>query len=232
MKRFILLLLLVVILPFYGYSQTLVQTFIDPCTKVVSTFVIPINGSTVIVFYNKSRVFTAADVRSGAFNNWLNQVYEDYRKLSPCSVAQASATSTQITAGAVSAAVSAAASAAASTAAASAASSAASQAASSAASSASSSAASSASSSAASSAASSSASSSASGSTSSSSNSQGSSSESSSSSSSGKVLQVLNPLVLSLVVAQNLSLSLNQNPKVLLNLVDLNLKEELKVLLK
>jgi hypothetical protein len=148
----------------------LVQTFVDPCTKAVSTFVIPLTGNTIIVFYNKSRLFTAADVRSGAFNSWLNQVYEDYRKLSPCSVAQSTATTTQITAGAVSSAVSAAASAAAS----SAASSAASQAASSAASSASSSAASSASSSAASSSASSS------------SNSQGSSSESSSSSSSSE----------------------------------------------
>jgi len=181
MKRFIFILITVVLLPFYGYSQTLVQTFVDPCTKTVSTFVIPLTGSTVIAFYNKSKVFTAADVRSGAFNSWLNQVYEDYRKLTPCSVAQTTATTTQITAGAVSSAVSAAASAAASTAASSAASSAASQAASSAASSASSGAASSASSSAASSA-----SSSASSSTSSSSNSQGSSSESSSSSSSSE----------------------------------------------
>lgn len=176
MKRFIFILIAVVLLPFYGYSQTLVQTFVDPCTKTVSTFVIPLTGSTVIAFYNKSKVFTAADVTSGAFNSWLNQVYEDYRKLTPCSVAQTTATTTQITAGAVSSAVSAAASAAAS----SAASSAASQAASSAASSASSSAASSASSSAASSATSSSSS------QSSSSGSSGSSSESSSSSSSSE----------------------------------------------
>lgn len=183
MKKFILSLIIVVLLPFYGYTQTLVQTFVDPCTKVVSTFVIPLTGNTVIVFYNKSKIFSAADVRSGAFNSWLNQVYEDYRKLSPCSVAQTTATTTQITAGAVSSAVSAAASAAAS----SAASSAASQAASSAASSASSSAASSASSSAASSATSSGSSSqSSNGSSTESSNSNSSSNESSSESSSSE----------------------------------------------
>jgi len=183
MKKFILSLIIVVLLPFYGYTQTLVQTFVDPCTKVVSTFVIPLTGNTVIVFYNKSKVFSAADVRSGAFNSWLNQVYEDYRKLSPCSVAQTTATTTQITAGAVSSAVSAAASTAASTAA----SSAASQAASSAASSASSSAASSASSSAASSATSSGSSSqSSNGSSTESSNSNSSSNESSSESSSSE----------------------------------------------
>ena len=187
MKRFIFILITVVLLPFYGYSQTLVQTFVDPCTKTVSTFVIPLSGSTVIVFYNKSKIFTAADVRSGSFNSWLNQVYEEYRKLTPCSVAQTAATTTQVTASAVSSAVSSAASAAAS----SAASSAASQAASSAASSASSSAASSASSSAASSASSSASSSTSSSSSqsttgstessSSSSSSEGGSSESSSS---------------------------------------------------
>jgi hypothetical protein len=183
MKKFILSLIIVVLLPFYGYTQTLVQTFVDPCTKVVSTFVIPLTGNTVIVFYNKSKIFSAADVRSGAFNSWLNQVYEDYRKLSPCSVAQTTATTTQITAGAVSSAVSAAAS----TAASAAASSAASQAASSAASSASSSAASSASSSAASSATSSGSSSqSSNGSSTESSNSNSSSNESSSESSSSE----------------------------------------------
>jgi len=183
MKKFILSLIIVVLLPFYGYTQTLVQTFVDPCTKIVSTFVIPLTGNTVIVFYNKSKIFSAADVRSGAFNSWLNQVYEDYRKLSPCSVAQTTATTTQITAGAVSSAVSAAAS----TAASAAASSAASQAASSAASSASSSAASSASSSAASSATSSGSSSqSSNGSSTESSNSNSSSNESSSESSSSE----------------------------------------------
>jgi hypothetical protein len=183
MKKFILSLIIVVLLPFYGYTQTLVQTFVDPCTKIVSTFVIPLTGNTVIVFYNKSKIFSAVDVRSGAFNSWLNQVYEDYRKLSPCSLAQTTATTTQITAGAVSSAVSAAAS----TAASAAASSAASQAASSAASSASSSAASSASSSAASSATSSGSSSqSSNGSSTESSNSNSSSNESSSESSSSE----------------------------------------------
>ena len=135
MKRFIFLLTLVVILPFYAYSQTLVQTFVDPCTKVVSTFVIPITGSTTVVFYNKYRTFTSADVSSGVFQTWVNQVYEEYRKLSPCSVAQTTATATQVTASAVSSAVSAAASSAASSASSSAASSAASSASSSAASS-------------------------------------------------------------------------------------------------
>ena len=135
MKKFIISLIVVVILPIYGYSQTIIQTFTDPCTKLTTVFSIPITGSTTVVFYNKHRTFTSADVSSGVFQTWINQVYEEYRKLSPCSVAQTAATATQVTAGAVSAAVSAAASSAASSASSSAASAAASSASSSAASS-------------------------------------------------------------------------------------------------
>jgi hypothetical protein len=135
MKKFIISLIVVVILPIYGYSQTIIQTFTDPCTKLVSVFNIPITGSTTVIFYNKHRTFTAADVSSGVFQTWINQVYEEYRKLSPCSVAQTAATATQVTASAVSTAVSAAASSAASSASSSAASAAASSASSSAASS-------------------------------------------------------------------------------------------------
>ncbi|NBW33770.1 MAG: hypothetical protein EBR30_01795 [Cytophagia bacterium] len=142
MKQFIIALILVLTVPVYAFSQTIIQTFTDPCTKAVTTFNIPITGATTIIFYNKSRTFTAADVQSGAFNAWIVQVYEEYRKLTPCSAT--SVTTTQVTANAVSAAVSAAVSSATSSAASSAVSSATSSAASAATSSASSSASSSA----------------------------------------------------------------------------------------
>lgn len=78
-------------------SQNLITTFVDPCTKATTTFTIPINGPTVIYFYGQSRQFSAADVSSGAFSSWINQVYSDYRKISPCSVQQLSVTRNQIT---------------------------------------------------------------------------------------------------------------------------------------
>lgn len=115
-----------------AHGQVLIQTFTDPCTKVTSTFSIPIAGSATIVFYNKSKAFTASDVYSGAFQAWINQVYEEYKRLSPCSVAQTTQVATAITASAVSSAVGNAVSSAVSGAASSAASSAASAAASSA----------------------------------------------------------------------------------------------------
>lgn len=69
-----------------AHGQTLVTTFVDPCTKEISYFNIPIQGTTVIFFYGRQRSFTSADVSNGTFSNWINQVYSDYRKISPCNI--------------------------------------------------------------------------------------------------------------------------------------------------
>jgi len=65
---------------------------------------VPANG-TVIFFLNKSRTFTAADVANGNLATWINQVYSDYRKVSPCSVQSGQVTQNQITSQVVSGAV-------------------------------------------------------------------------------------------------------------------------------
>ena len=98
-------------------SQVLTNTFVDPCTKKVTVFVVPLQGTT-IVFMGKAKFFTSADVQSGAFTTWINQVYAEYS--APCPVNQLTQQLTQQT---VSNSVSAAVGSAASSAAASAASS-------------------------------------------------------------------------------------------------------------
>ena len=69
-------------------GQLLVTTFIDPCTKEISYFNIPVQGSTVIFFYGRQRSFSASDVSNGSFSTWINQAYSDYRKISPCNIQQ------------------------------------------------------------------------------------------------------------------------------------------------
>jgi len=66
-------------------SQVLTYSFTDPCTKQVTFFSVPATGTTIF-FLGQSSQFTSADVASGAFGNWINQVYADYRKISPCGV--------------------------------------------------------------------------------------------------------------------------------------------------
>jgi hypothetical protein len=102
-NKFILLYILVGLLPIFSYSQILTNTFVDPCTKKVTTFVVPLQGTT-IVFMGKSKYFTSADVASGALMAWINQVYAEYA--APCPVAQvATQVTTQTVASAVAASV-------------------------------------------------------------------------------------------------------------------------------
>lgn len=65
---------------------------------------VPANG-TVIFFLNRSRAFTTADVTNGNLATWINQVYSDYRKVSPCSIQSSQVTQNQITSQVVSGAV-------------------------------------------------------------------------------------------------------------------------------
>lgn len=65
---------------------------------------VPANG-TVIFFLNKSRAFTPGDVANGNLASWINQVYSDYRKVSPCSIQSGQVTQNQITSQVVSGAV-------------------------------------------------------------------------------------------------------------------------------
>ena len=103
MKK-ILLIAIALFIGLISKGQSLVYTFIDPCTKQVSVFTVPANG-TVIFFLNKSRVFTRDDLANGNLATWVNQVYADYRKVSPCSVQSGQVTQNQITSQVVSGAV-------------------------------------------------------------------------------------------------------------------------------
>ena len=97
--KLILILLFVLFTSTRAIGQSLTYTFIDPCTKDVTYFSIPIQsgGGTTIFFLGQQRYFTANDVTSGDFALWINQTYSDYRKVSPCGVQQAQVTQNQIT---------------------------------------------------------------------------------------------------------------------------------------
>ncbi len=100
--------------PFIVNSQILTNVFTDPCTKKVTVFVVPLQGTT-LVFMNKSKYITPEDVRSGALMQWVNQVYTEYA--APCPINQLTQQVTQQTVTAsVASAVSAAAASAANTA--------------------------------------------------------------------------------------------------------------------
>lgn len=95
MKRCTLLLYFLLV-QVIGYAQTVTQTYTDRCTGEVKTFQIPIQGSTVIVFYNRAKTVMLADTQNGELQRWLEETYSWWRSLNPCSVTQAATTVTQI----------------------------------------------------------------------------------------------------------------------------------------
>jgi len=124
-KRFIFALIIILSVQLCGYSQTLTQVFVDPCSGKITTVVVPLaNGKTTVVYRGQYRVVTANDITTGALQAWINELTINF----PCpqatlavqqtvaaAVQQAVATATsQATAQATSSATSAAASAAAS----------------------------------------------------------------------------------------------------------------------
>ena len=80
-----------------SYSQNLIQTYVDRCTGAVNVFSVPLNGSTAVVFYNKSRVFTANEFQNGTLQAWLEETYLWWSSLNACSTNQAQTTTVQTT---------------------------------------------------------------------------------------------------------------------------------------
>ena len=97
MRRLLLVLLFAAMGTGKSYSQALVQTYVDRCTGQVHVFSVPMTGQTVVAFYNKSRTFTAQEFTDGTLQAWLEQTYQWWSALSPCSTNQANTTTTQQT---------------------------------------------------------------------------------------------------------------------------------------
>ena len=97
MRRLLFFIVITAMGMFKGHSQALVQTYVDRCTGQVHVFTVPMNGATAIAFYNKSRTFTAAQFQNGELQAWLEQTYQWWQALSPCSTNNATSQTTQQT---------------------------------------------------------------------------------------------------------------------------------------
>ena len=99
MLRIIPILLIVFFTNLTAIGQTFTYTFMDPCTKEITQFNLPIQGGngTLISFLGQQKYFTADDVIRGDFANWINQRYTEYRKLTPCSIQSTTLIRNQIT---------------------------------------------------------------------------------------------------------------------------------------
>jgi hypothetical protein len=94
MRKFIFLFVFILTVSIPAYSQTITQTYVDRCTGEIFRFNIQSQGFTTVMFYNKARTFTALDVSSGVFKSWLEETYNWWRNINPCSINQSTVTAT------------------------------------------------------------------------------------------------------------------------------------------
>ena len=94
-----LFIILFLLIGFSSYGQVFTQTFVDRCTgdvKIVTANFI--SGSATVAFYDKVRTFTYQEFISGELQQWLNETYNWWNLLSPCSAATQQAQQAQQTA--------------------------------------------------------------------------------------------------------------------------------------
>jgi len=83
----------------FTYGQIFSQTFVDRCTG--ETKIVTANftqGSAVVSFYSRVRVFTYQEFLQGQLQSWLVETYNWWNTLSPCSTATQQAQQAQQTA--------------------------------------------------------------------------------------------------------------------------------------
>ena len=99
MKKLLPILVLLLLTNLTAIGQTFTYTFVDPCTKEMTQFNLPIQGGngSLVSFLGQQKYFTADDVINGDFTTWINQVYTEYRRLTPCSIQTTTIIRNQIT---------------------------------------------------------------------------------------------------------------------------------------
>ena len=78
-------------------AQNYVYSYTDPCTGVIKTITVPINGSVSVSYYGEVGIFSGQDFQNGVFETWANQKLSQYQNISPCSQIVGVATTVGVT---------------------------------------------------------------------------------------------------------------------------------------
>lgn len=95
MKYIIALVLSLMIFKFN--AQSYVYSYTDPCTGVLKTITVPINGTITVSYYGEVGTFNGQDFQNGVFETWANEKLAQYENISPCAQIVGVATTINIT---------------------------------------------------------------------------------------------------------------------------------------
>jgi hypothetical protein len=78
-------------------AQNYVYSYTDPCTGVLKTITVPINGTVSVSYYGEVGTFNGQDFQNGVFESWANQKLAQYQNISPCAQIVGVATTVGVT---------------------------------------------------------------------------------------------------------------------------------------
>ena len=81
-------LLVTILVFFWGLSlnaQTYNYSYTDPCTGIIKSIVVPVNGTVTVGYYGEISQFSQSDFTNGTFESWTNNIFSQYGQDSPCS---------------------------------------------------------------------------------------------------------------------------------------------------
>jgi hypothetical protein len=78
-------------------AQNYVYSYTDPCTGVLKTITVPINGTVSVSYYGEVGIFNGQDFQNGVFESWANQKLAQYQNISPCAQIVGVATTVGVT---------------------------------------------------------------------------------------------------------------------------------------
>jgi hypothetical protein len=85
------------LLAFNLNAQNYVYSYTDPCTGVLKTITVPINGTVSVSYYGEVGTFNGQDFQNGVFETWANQKLAQYQNISPCAQIVGVATTVGVT---------------------------------------------------------------------------------------------------------------------------------------
>lgn len=98
MKLFIALFFLLAF-AFNSNAQSYQYSYTDPCTGVIKTLAVPINGTVSVYYYGTFGTFPSSAFYDGTFETWMATTVDQYQGVSPCSQTVGVNTAVNITQG-------------------------------------------------------------------------------------------------------------------------------------
>jgi hypothetical protein len=97
LKNKILILLVMLSSSITGWAQSFMYSYIDPCTGESKTIMADMSSPIIITYYGQIKSFSFESLSRGDLEIWMNNIYQQFKDVSPCQGAAVTTTTTSTT---------------------------------------------------------------------------------------------------------------------------------------